>query len=69
MQQSKESIDLTTDRPDAVFPDDGDFMERAAALRAQAAEAVTPEQRLQYRRRAQLYEKMAGKLTAPLPNE
>jgi hypothetical protein len=69
MQQSKESIDLTTDRPDAVFPDDEDFMERAAALRAQAAEAVTPEQRLQYRRRAQLYEKMAGKLTAPLPNE
>ncbi len=65
----KASIDLTTDRPDAVFPDDGDFLERAAALKAQAGEAVTPEQRLQFLRRAQLYENMAGKSTAPLPDE
>ena len=61
----KASIDLTTDRPDAVFPDDGDFLERAAALRAQAGKALTPEQRLQYLRRAQLYEDMARGSTAP----
>jgi len=65
----KASIDLPTDRPDAVFPDDSDFLERAAAMRAHARRAVTPELRLQYLRRAQLYEKMAGKTTAPLPDE
>jgi hypothetical protein len=62
MSQSfaKASIDLTTDRPDAVFPDDGDFLERAAALRVQAGKAVTPEQRLQYLRRAKFYEDVVG---------
>ena len=65
----KASIDLTTDRPDAVFPDDGYFLERAAALRAQAGEAVTPEQRLPFLRRAQLYENMARRSMAPLPDE
>jgi len=65
----KAGIDLPTDRPDAVFPDDEEFLERAAAMKAQAGKAVTPEQRLQYLRRAQLYEKMAGKSTEPLPDK
>jgi hypothetical protein len=69
MSHSNESHDLTTDRPDAIFPDDGDFLERAAALRAQAGEAVTPELRLQYLRHARLYENMAGSSTAPPPDE
>jgi hypothetical protein len=70
----KAGVDLTTDRPDAVFPDDGDFddgvfLEKAAALRAQAGEAVTPERRLQYLRRAELYENMARRSTGSLPGE
>lgn len=65
----KASIDLPTDRPDAVFPDDADFLERAAAMSALAEKAVTPEQRLLYLERARLYEAMAGRSAPPRPDE